>query len=33
MVLKMIAWALAVPEGDAFTTGQHVQILLRTATA
>jgi hypothetical protein len=33
MVLETIDWGLAVPEGDAFTTGQHVQILLRTATA
>jgi hypothetical protein len=33
MVLKRIDWELTVPEGDAFNTGKHVQILRRTATA
>jgi hypothetical protein len=33
MVLKMMDWELAVPEGDAFTTGKHVQIRRRAATA
>jgi hypothetical protein len=33
MVLKLMDGGLAVPAGDAFTTGKHEQILRRTATA
>jgi hypothetical protein len=33
MVLKKIDWELTVPEGGAFTTGRHEQIMLRAATA
>jgi hypothetical protein len=33
MVLQLMDGRIAGPEGDAFTTGKHEQILRRAATA